>query len=42
MGVIRHADAGYEKAHRIAAERGLDRPGIQSADVVGAHGTGSK
>ena len=26
-GVIRHADAGYEKAHRIAAERGVDLGG---------------
>src|SRR5690606_10190817 len=24
MGVIRHADAGYEKALRVAGERGLD------------------
>lgn len=35
MGVIRHADAGYEKAHRIAAERGLDMP---SVDRLGRHG----
>lgn len=28
MGVIRHADAGYEKARTIAAERGLDMPSI--------------
>ena len=28
MGVIRHADAGYEKARIIAAERGLDMPSI--------------
>jgi urocanate hydratase len=26
MGVIRHADAGYDKANAIAAERGLDMP----------------
>ena len=26
-GVIRHADAGYEKARRIAAERGVDLGG---------------
>ncbi|HWG85624.1 MAG TPA: urocanate hydratase [Deinococcales bacterium] len=25
MGVLRHADAGYEKAERVARERGLDR-----------------
>ncbi|MFP3914874.1 MAG: urocanate hydratase, partial [Actinomycetota bacterium] len=25
-GVMRHADAGYEKARRVAAERGLDLP----------------
>ena len=23
MGVIRHVDAGYERAHEVAAERGL-------------------
>jgi urocanate hydratase len=28
MGVIRHADAGYDKALRIAKERGLDLPSI--------------
>ncbi|HWW22315.1 MAG TPA: urocanate hydratase [Edaphobacter sp.] len=28
MGVIRHADAGYEKARATAAERGLDMPSI--------------
>ncbi|MFC5597047.1 urocanate hydratase [Deinococcus cellulosilyticus] len=28
MGVIRHADAGYEKAKQIAKERGLDLPSI--------------
>jgi urocanate hydratase len=32
MGVIRHADAGYEKARRVAEERGLDMPSIQTAD----------
>ncbi len=26
MGVIRHADAGYEKAQRVAEERGVKRP----------------
>jgi urocanate hydratase len=26
-GIIRHADAGYEKARRIAAERGVDLGG---------------
>lgn len=25
-GVMRHADAGYEKAQRVARERGLDLP----------------
>lgn len=29
MGVIRHADAGYEKALTTARERGLDLPSIQ-------------
>lgn len=28
MGVIRHADAGYEKAKQVARERGLDLPSI--------------
>jgi urocanate hydratase len=28
MGVIRHADAGYDKANAIAAERGLDMPSL--------------
>ncbi len=26
MGVIRHADAGYEKASAVAAERGVRVP----------------
>jgi urocanate hydratase len=29
MGVIRHADAGYDKALSTARERGLDLPSIQ-------------
>ncbi len=29
MGVIRHADAGYELAKKTAAERGLDLPSIR-------------
>lgn len=29
MGVMRHADAGYEKANRIAGVRGLDMPSLQ-------------
>ncbi|WP_034341182.1 urocanate hydratase [Deinococcus misasensis] len=28
MGVIRHADAGYDKAKQVAKERGLDLPSI--------------
>jgi urocanate hydratase len=28
MGVVRHADAGYEKARRVARERGLKIPGL--------------
>jgi urocanate hydratase len=28
MGVVRHADAGYEIAERVAEERGLDLPSI--------------
>jgi len=34
--VIRHADAGYEKARKVATERGLDMPSIQMNDVAGA------
>jgi urocanate hydratase len=29
MGVIRHADAGYELARTTAENRGLDIPGIK-------------
>ncbi len=29
-GVIRHADAGYEKAIEVAQQRGLDLPMIDS------------
>jgi urocanate hydratase len=29
MGVIRHADAGYDKAITVARERGLDLPSLQ-------------
>ncbi|MGC2160902.1 MAG: urocanate hydratase [Silvibacterium sp.] len=36
MGVIRHADAGYEKARETAAQRGLDMPSID------APGSGTK
>ncbi len=28
MGVVRHADAGYEKARTVAEERGLDLPSL--------------
>ena len=28
MGVVRHADAGYDKAIAVARQRGLDMPGI--------------
>ena len=31
MGVVRHADAGYEKAQRVARERGLDLPSVDGA-----------
>ena len=30
-GVMRHADAGYEEAQRVASERGVDLPMIRSA-----------
>jgi urocanate hydratase len=29
MGVVRHADAGYEKAREVAAKRGVDMPSEQ-------------
>jgi urocanate hydratase len=29
MGVVRHADAGYEQAIRVARERGLDMPSLK-------------
>jgi urocanate hydratase len=29
MGVIRHADAGYEEAQRFARERGIRRPMLE-------------
>jgi urocanate hydratase len=29
MGVIRHADAGYEKAREVATKRGVDMPSEQ-------------
>ncbi|GJG86301.1 urocanate hydratase [Gemmatimonadetes bacterium T265] len=28
IGVVRHADAGYDKARRVARERGLDLPSV--------------
>jgi urocanate hydratase len=27
-GVMRHADAGYDQARGVAAERGMDLPGV--------------
>jgi len=32
MGVIRHADAGYERAIEVAAERGVRIPMNESGD----------
>ena len=29
MGVVRHADAGYELARRVAGERGIDMPSLE-------------
>jgi urocanate hydratase len=29
MGVMRHADAGYELARTVAEKRGLDMPSIK-------------
>jgi urocanate hydratase len=34
MGVIRHADAGYDKARAVAAQRGLDLPSLQTKESV--------
>jgi urocanate hydratase len=31
LGVMRHADAGYEEAVHTARERGVDIPGVSSA-----------
>ena len=31
LGVVRHADAGYDKALRVAHERGLDLPSVDDA-----------
>jgi urocanate hydratase len=28
MGVLRHADAGYESAQEVARERGVQIPGL--------------
>jgi urocanate hydratase len=28
LGVVRHADAGYELARKVALERGLDMPSL--------------
>jgi urocanate hydratase len=30
MGVIRHADAGYETAQRVVRERGVDMPSLEA------------
>jgi urocanate hydratase len=32
MGVIRHADAGYQRALDVAAERGVRIPMTESSD----------
>jgi len=31
-GVMRHADAGYQRAREVAAERGLDLPGLEAVE----------
>ena len=36
LGVVRHADAGYEKAKAVASERGLDMPSLQPPSPPGA------
>ena len=38
-GVMRHADAGYEEAIAIAAERGVDLPMINNGEVGSGKGT---
>ena len=38
MGVIRHADAGYERALDVARERGLDLPSLDITDGPKADG----
>ena len=35
MGVVRHADAGYELAKKVARERGVDMPGLHRAEGRG-------
>jgi urocanate hydratase len=37
-GVMRHADAGYDQARAVAAERGMDLPGV--TDPGGRAGPG--
>ena len=34
LGVVRHADAGYDTARRVARERGLDMPSLDAADAL--------
>jgi urocanate hydratase len=34
MGVVRHADAGYERAVEVARERGISIPGLTSPAVT--------
>ena len=40
MGVIRHADAGYEEAVRFAREHGIKRPIAGHRDVTRAWRSG--
>jgi urocanate hydratase len=45
LGVVRHADAGYDKAIAVARQRGLDLPSLQSTgsfDGAGSSTTGEK
>jgi urocanate hydratase len=36
MGVVRHADAGYDEAIAVARERGVDIPMLRGAGEGGA------
>jgi urocanate hydratase len=39
MGVIRHADAGYDLAKRAAIERGVDMPSLDASSLEKSRGS---